>query len=509
MVQLKTVCVVLYILACCLQVQADKYTDENRPYEFGFNIEGEQHRHEKKDENGIIMGEFGFITADGVYHVTVYATDENGNFKILSMKNIRVKPYPTAANQSPRQGHSLTLPSSPQIKTTSTTQSNNKAQPLKQELTPGPAKTCSHCSIPTTTTPSPKLFGGGSINKNNEQNDNNYNTQIQSNENSYNNGQNLYNGNSRFTGSDQNYPNQVANGQQYSQDVNINQPSKELKTPKVSDSPQNSGGEQNYPHSSGIGQNNLQNNPQDFERYPQRANSGQEYSQGIPSQIQGQKEVPVKQFPDERPTGISENSSYNEESNLSYPNNAKYSQEKAVPKNNFNVGRQPKSFNDILQSVDPEQHYNNGNQPLESPQSGNGNLPKKPVLFAAQMQIVDKNTDIYHKNPGEADGLPAGLTNNDMKTLLYTFNYTLGFHGHHEKGYTNGAKFGYYYVTGRNGIRTRVDYIADETGFHPKISQEVLDVLSDDVPKPETEKDVKFGLKGYEFKWLYYPANES
>lgn len=27
---------------------ADKYTDENRPYEFGFNIEGEQHRHEKK-----------------------------------------------------------------------------------------------------------------------------------------------------------------------------------------------------------------------------------------------------------------------------------------------------------------------------------------------------------------------------------------------------------------------------------------------------------------------------
>lgn len=44
------------------------------------------------DENGLIMGEFGFITADDVYHVTVYATDENGNFKILSMKNIRRKP---------------------------------------------------------------------------------------------------------------------------------------------------------------------------------------------------------------------------------------------------------------------------------------------------------------------------------------------------------------------------------------------------------------------------------
>ncbi|KAK9502262.1 hypothetical protein O3M35_011062 [Rhynocoris fuscipes] len=65
----------------------DGFTNENRPYEFGFNIEGYQHRHEKKDEKGIIMGEFGFITADGVYHLTVYATDEQGRFKILKMKN--------------------------------------------------------------------------------------------------------------------------------------------------------------------------------------------------------------------------------------------------------------------------------------------------------------------------------------------------------------------------------------------------------------------------------------
>ncbi|TMW41430.1 hypothetical protein DOY81_013490 [Sarcophaga bullata] len=33
------------------------------------------------------MGEFGFITADGIYHVTVYATDEQGRFRILAMKN--------------------------------------------------------------------------------------------------------------------------------------------------------------------------------------------------------------------------------------------------------------------------------------------------------------------------------------------------------------------------------------------------------------------------------------
>nr|CAD7399211.1 unnamed protein product [Timema cristinae] len=75
-----------------VSVDSDGFTDEKRPYEFGFNIEGQQHRHEKKDDKGIIMGEFGFITADGIYHVTVYATDENGDFKIISMKNIRVSP---------------------------------------------------------------------------------------------------------------------------------------------------------------------------------------------------------------------------------------------------------------------------------------------------------------------------------------------------------------------------------------------------------------------------------
>lgn len=56
------------------------------------------------------MGEFGFITADGVYHVTVYATDADGHFKVISMKNLRKMPSnlvqttprpsvtPTAAN---------------------------------------------------------------------------------------------------------------------------------------------------------------------------------------------------------------------------------------------------------------------------------------------------------------------------------------------------------------------------------------------------------------------------
>lgn len=50
MVQLKSI---ICIAVCLLGITgytygADKYTDENRPYEFGFTIEGEQHRHEKK-----------------------------------------------------------------------------------------------------------------------------------------------------------------------------------------------------------------------------------------------------------------------------------------------------------------------------------------------------------------------------------------------------------------------------------------------------------------------------
>lgn len=48
MTTIKKVCILLFI-TCYFQVYgADKYTDENRPYEFGFTIDGEQHRHEKK-----------------------------------------------------------------------------------------------------------------------------------------------------------------------------------------------------------------------------------------------------------------------------------------------------------------------------------------------------------------------------------------------------------------------------------------------------------------------------
>ncbi|XP_016975765.2 LOW QUALITY PROTEIN: protein lethal(3)malignant blood neoplasm 1 [Drosophila rhopaloa] len=83
---LKLVAIVSALLLLCLTHVLAAATTV-RPYKFGFTIDEQQHRAEKRDERGIVMGEFGFITADGIYHVTVYATDEEGKFRILSMKN--------------------------------------------------------------------------------------------------------------------------------------------------------------------------------------------------------------------------------------------------------------------------------------------------------------------------------------------------------------------------------------------------------------------------------------
>ncbi|XP_073836031.1 lethal (3) malignant blood neoplasm [Musca autumnalis] len=109
---------VFIVAVCCsnLLLQCSAQSTTVRPYKFGFTIDEQQHRSEQRDEKGIVMGEFGFITADGIYHVTVYATDEQGRFRILAMKsypyesppktvNIDVKPKasPTTTTEKPKQ----------------------------------------------------------------------------------------------------------------------------------------------------------------------------------------------------------------------------------------------------------------------------------------------------------------------------------------------------------------------------------------------------------------------
>ncbi|KAL4710515.1 hypothetical protein ACJJTC_008917 [Scirpophaga incertulas] len=491
------------------------------------------------------MGEFGFITADGVYHVTVYATDENGNFKILSMKNIRVKPYPSGPE---RTGHSLPFPPSqnpPQPQRPTATQISPHTQgstalqnppkiqnpTLQQPLSdvakpaqPAKAKSCSHCSLPTTTTTTqtPQIMDYAVVTNNPPSNNfvalrtpasqfskNTPQNPEQSNQDKNNNldrGQQnpdrIINGNIPEIGvrfnipeSDEYHPigdkleenhqqNNVNN--QIPQQNNVQSPEKTLQAPFA-----NSPGERNPKQYTDLSQNsfggersqesgNDRYNPTIYESQPHSSLRPQG-SQELSPELLGSQETEVSQGPvghrdSQRPQG-----SNAQQGSIGFSDQS---------------GRQ--------QSFQPSDI----SEPQGSPGLQNSQIPllNKPTLISAQMQIVDQNTDIQHKRPGEIDGLPKGLTKDDMLQLLYTFNYTVGFHGHFEEGYTNGAKQGYYYVTGRNGIRTRVDYVADENGFRPKITQEVLDLLSDDVPKPETEKDEKYGLKGYEFKWLYYPV---
>ncbi|KAJ9574186.1 hypothetical protein L9F63_008442, partial [Diploptera punctata] len=86
--------------------------EDGGPYEFQFNVPGIQHRNEKKDDRGIVTGEFGYITADGIYHVRHYATDELGNFKIVNSSNHYVG-FPDKGKIVMEDEPSISLPGQP------------------------------------------------------------------------------------------------------------------------------------------------------------------------------------------------------------------------------------------------------------------------------------------------------------------------------------------------------------------------------------------------------------
>lgn len=107
------------------------------------------------------MGEFGFITADDVYHVTVYATDENGNFKVLSMKNIKLMKGPP-----PPVFVSRPVEKEPEAIVPITTTTSTTPQPFMVKTTTKPVvattakQGCASCSLgkaPETETISPTL----------------------------------------------------------------------------------------------------------------------------------------------------------------------------------------------------------------------------------------------------------------------------------------------------------------------------------------------------------------
>lgn len=104
-------------------------------------------------------------------------------------------------------------------------------------------------------------------------------------------------------------------------------------------------------------------------------------------------------------------------------------------------------------------------------------------------------------SPQYKDGLPPGMTMDDLMALLYKFNYTLKYHGHHESGYRNGDKEGGYFFNGRDGLGRDVKYLANEFGFQPNITLVSLGLQSPNTPKEENEEPNE--LLGNEFKWFY------
>lgn len=83
--------------------------------------------------------------------------------------------------------------------------------------------------------------------------------------------------------------------------------------------------------------------------------------------------------------------------------------------------------------------------------------------------------------------------------ILYKFNYTVGYHGHHEQGDQAGTKEGGYFSIGRDGFKRTVSYKANSNGFQPKVKVEKVSL--EETPQPETEKENK--RHDYEFKWFF------
>ncbi|XP_023317525.1 uncharacterized protein LOC106650995 [Trichogramma pretiosum] len=92
MYRFKSVLLFFVLVNVCNGQQNTQNLTENeiRPYEFTFNIADFQHRSEKRDDDGLISGEYGFITADGIYHETAYTTNKEGDFIVTKMKHRKV-----------------------------------------------------------------------------------------------------------------------------------------------------------------------------------------------------------------------------------------------------------------------------------------------------------------------------------------------------------------------------------------------------------------------------------
>ncbi|KAL3283221.1 hypothetical protein HHI36_006370 [Cryptolaemus montrouzieri] len=424
-----------------------KDPDEDRAYEFGFTIEGMQHRHEKKDVNGIIQGEFGFITADGVYHVTVYATDENGNFRILSMKNIKVSPpldgspdfgstkyspVPKGTQAQSQQPKASLQPVQVQKRTdVSTTKAPQKAFTTQPTLKPA----CAGCGYVTTSKKPPTALP------------------------------NVY---QQFGGID---PAGVPRSEF---------PSSGSVGP---DFPSSGGVRPEFPSSGIVPSGALPNSQLSVSKNVEPPKTKVRFQQNTIPGIIGNGNIRTG------PAGVVPSSiiSDNQDSGNVSPGSPA-----VISSYSDSFSNVPNDQNEVLGPRKSSQHtshitYRN---------------PESPVKVSDGLIKIPGNPDIPIKDkyPGMVDGLPAGVNEKDITDILYRFNWTVGFQGHYETGYKNGAKVGGYFVNGSDGISRVVTYVADEFGYRPKVRIINIGLDSADTPKD----DKTFELKSFEFVW--YPV---
>ncbi|XP_049840150.1 protein lethal(3)malignant blood neoplasm 1 [Schistocerca gregaria] len=488
----------------------DDYTDENRPYEFGFVIEGQQHRHEKKDERGIIMGEFGFITADGVYHVTVYATDENGDFKIISMKNIRLGPPLDQMRTAPRASTTTRPVTQPPAAATRTSTPPAAPGSTRTAARLDGVNGCSGCLIPTTTAAAPPAIGSelqppfvggppsaGALGRPSPASvgtlglpggvGGGFSTGDRT-ASGFGGGQ----GGGAGGGVRDRIGGGIANrtggsfgggapGSAVGGGVGI------TRAPVAGGSAGSFGG-----GAGGAGSVDRGGGVTGFggqrPGLPGQPTVGTAAQPDRPSQPVGQQPAfGARPFavPAQTPSGVGGAPGQPGAGPVSArpgpqtagapfgTAGAPFGGEASPPGTRQQTGERPTAFGGRPSSVPGA-----AGGGIRAPSGGLGVPPGEPVR----------------------DGLPPGVTMQDvMDALLYRFNYTLPYHGHNEEGYRSGNKVGGYFADGRDGVGRNVKYLANEFGYQPNIT--LVDLRPGQAHTEEDERNAP--LLGYKFEWLY------
>ncbi|KAF7275096.1 hypothetical protein GWI33_012188, partial [Rhynchophorus ferrugineus] len=536
-------------------------------------------------ERGIVQGEFGFITADGIYHVTVYATDENGKFKILRMRNIRISapldgsPFtgeisPEAEKYRKQAGlPALTADQSPSAPTPSPVAipspvvTNNPA-PFAFTTQPTVKPACASCGYITTPAPLPGQNGANTFQFQNPA----FNKEDQSKYQQPQQQQAVLPGPSTGgslplppQGPSSNIsPYQAAKGPQYTNYQSGQQLGQNVAGAGVSQPglPQPS-----YPGDGafvgvpafGPGQNFAGIDTNQPSAFPASSYPGDGALAGAPGSELAQNfagiganqpgGIPAPSYPGDG-SFVGSPESVPAQNFAGYPGDGSYagSPESSGLGNNLPAslpapaypgvgafGGSPQSGSvagypgDGSFVASPGSSFGSNNNAIGSNAGDDGLIYDTGVIYGQNgfgnvngvappttdilppIEVSDNNIHvggshpqdipIKDKYPGMQDGLPEGINEKDITDLLYKFHYTVGFHGHYEKGYKNGAKIGGYFVNGRDGISRVVTYVADENGYRPKVKLINLGLDSSDTPKPDSEKT--FGLQSFEFVW--YP----